>query len=179
VVSKLTRALFVLIVTPCTAVAWGPDGHKITATIATANLTPQAQAGVRALLGGQTLADVSTWADEIKSNPKYRWADRLHYANVELGSKAFTLSRDCQGDKCVVAAILKYAHVLREPKADRAAKAEALRFLTHFVADVHQPLHVSHAHDKGGNDVKVFFFNQNTDLHKVWDSLLIRRAKKP
>ncbi len=66
-----------------------------------------------------------------------------------------------------MAAILKYAGVLRDPTADRAAKAEALRFLAHFVADVHQPLHVSHAHDKGGNDVKVFFFNQNTDLHKV------------
>jgi len=94
VVSKLTRALFVLIVTPCTAVAWGPDGHKITATIATANLTPKVQAQIRDLLGDQTLADVSTWADEIKSDPTYRWADRLHYANVEPGSKEFALSRE-------------------------------------------------------------------------------------
>lgn len=168
-----------LLAVPLPVLAWGPDGHKIVAQIATGHLTPQSQAAVRSLLGNQTLMVASTWADEIRNDSRYRWSAPLHYANVVPGSKAFDLRRDCPKGNCVVGAITKYAAVLRDPNATPDQKQEALKFLVHFVADVHQPLHVSHAHDKGGNDVKVEFFYNRTDLHKLWDDLLIRRAKKP
>jgi hypothetical protein len=76
-------------------------------------------------------------------------------------------------------AIHRFIFVLRDPSADRVKKAEALKFLVHFVGDIHQPLHVSYARDKGGNDIKVDFLHDRTDLHTVWDSLLLRHAKQP
>jgi hypothetical protein len=131
------------------------------------------------LLDGKSLADVSTWADEIKSDSAYRWASPLHYANVAPEADSFDLARDCPANGCVVSAILKYTKVLQDGQASTADKTEALKFLVHFVGDVHQPLHVARAHDKGGNDLKVEFFNNRTNLHGVWDSELIRRTKKP
>jgi hypothetical protein len=123
--------------------------------------------------------DVSVWADQILKNPRYHWSAPLHYTNVIPGSKAFDLKRDCPKDNCVVGAISKYAAILRDPNAKSNQKQEALKFLVHFVADVHQPLHVSHAHDKGGNDITVEFFYDKTNLHKLWDELLIRHVQKP
>ncbi|MCH7813784.1 MAG: S1/P1 nuclease [Planctomycetes bacterium] len=173
---KTAFFLAVLVATPC--FGWGRDGHKITGTIATHYLTPEAKVGVTALLGDQSLAEVSTWADEIRSNPAYRWASPLHYSNVKPGEAEFDLSRDCPERGCVVSAIIKYAKVLRSKDASHAEKAEALKFLVHFVGDIHQPLHVSHAKDKGGNDIKVEFFHDRTNLHRLWDSGLIRRPNR-
>lgn len=82
----LAPALVLVLTIPC--LGWGRDGHKVVAEIATARLTPEAQAEIRALLGDRSLIDVCTWADEIKSDPAFRWASPLHYANVEPGSGA-------------------------------------------------------------------------------------------
>ena len=172
-----TLMLCLLVASPC--LGWGPEGHRIASSIATHHLTPEAQAAVTQLLGGQSLADVSTWADEIRSDSSYRWASPLHYSNVEPGADAFDLQRDCPEQGCVVSAIIKYTDVLRSQDASREARTEALKFLVHFVQDVHQPLHVSRARDRGGNDIKVEFFHDRTNLHRVWDSGLIRRTKKP
>jgi hypothetical protein len=125
------------------ALAWGPEGHKIAATIATANLTPQAQAGVKQLLSNQTPMDVSTWADEIKSDHRYDWAKPLHCADMLPEATIFDPKRDVPKEGCVVTAIPKYAAILRDDKATPSQRAEALKLLVHFVADVHQPLHVT------------------------------------
>ena len=128
------------------------------------------------LLGNESLADVSTWPDEIRRERKHTapW----HYANPAPGSDGFNLERDCPKEGCVVSAIIKYSHVLRDKKASRQEKIEALKFVVHFVGDVHQPLHLGRARDKGGNDIKVTFFENNTNLHSLWDSGMIRRTKK-
>ena len=176
--SRGTVAL-TLLVLPIPCFGWGEDGHRIVATLAAAWLTPQAKTAVDELLEGKSLADVSTWADEIKSDSAYRWASSLHYANVAPEADSFDLARDCPANGCVVSAIFKYTQVLQDGQAGTADKTEALEFLVHFVGDVHQPLHVARAHDKGGNDIKVEFFNNRTNLHGVWDSELIRRTKRP
>ncbi len=173
----ISALVCILAASPC--FGWGRDGHKIAGTIAEQHLTPEAKAAVARLLGKKSLADVSTWADEIRSNSAYRWANPLHYSNVKPGAPGFDLKRDCPPQGCVVSAIIKYAGVLRSKDTSAAKKAEALKFLVHFVQDVHQPLHVSRARDKGGNDIKVAFFKNRTNLHRVWDSGLIRRMKKP
>ena len=77
-----------------------------------------------------------------------------------------------------MSAIIKYSHILRDKTAKRSEKVEALKFLVHFVGDIHQPLHIGLARDKGGNDIKVEFFGNRTNLHKLWDSGLIRQTKK-
>ena len=102
----------------------------------------------------------------------------MHYANPAPGSDGFNLERDCPEQGCVVSAIIKYSHVLRDKNASREDKIEALKFVVHFVGDVHQPLHLSRAHDEGGNDIKITFLENNTNLHSLWDSGMIRRTKK-
>ncbi len=174
---RIVPVLVLLFAAPC--FGWGRDGHKIISEIATHRLTPEAKVEVRALLGDQSLVDVCTWADEIRSDPAYRWASPLHYANVEPGDDSFDLERHCPEHGCVVSAIIKYTEVLGDREASSADRTEALKFLVHFVEDIHQPMHVSHARDRGGNDIKVEFFHDRTNLHRVWDSALIRHTKKP
>ncbi len=163
------------------AYGWGDEGHEIIATIAWEYLTPEARATVEGLLKDdpdKTLADASTWADRIRRKPGYGWVAPLHYVNVADGAAAFDMKRDSPDGKCVVAAIDRFTLVLRDPKAPPEKRREALKLVTHFVGDVHQPLHVSRAHDKGGNDIKVEFFGNRTNLHSVWDGQILRHAKK-
>ena len=86
------------------------------------------------MLGDESLADVSTWPDEIRRERKHTapW----HYANVEPDSDRFNLERDCPDEGCVVSAIIKYSHVLRDESASREERIEALKFVVHFVGDV-------------------------------------------
>lgn len=175
-----TRIALLLAMTlaPSICRAWGPEGHRIVGEIASRYLDPKTKDGVHALLGDYSLAEVATWADEIKSDHRYDWAKPLHYVNIPPDATEFKLERDCPPGGCVVSAIAKYAAVLRDDGATAAEKTEALKFLIHFVGDVHNPLHVGYAKDKGGNDVKVEFFFDRTRLHVVWDELLIRHTKK-
>ncbi len=170
-----TIALCAILI-PSVCFAWGRDGHRITGFIAAKYLTPQAAAAVKDLLGEQTLADVSTWPDEIRR--ERRQTAPWHYANPAPDSDRFNLERDCPEEGCVVSAIIKFSHVLRDKTASRKDRIEALKFVVHFVGDVHQPLHLGYARDKGGNDIKVTFFENNTNLHSLWDSGMIRRTKK-
>ncbi len=172
----ITSITLVAILIPSACFAWGRDGHRIVGSIAAKYLTPQAAAAVKDLLGDESLADASTWADEIRR--KRKSTEPLHYADPAPGSDGFNLERDCPKEGCVVGAIIKYSHVLRDKTASRQERIEALKFVVHFVGDVHQPLHLGRARDKGGNDIKVTFFENRTNLHSLWDSGMIRRTKK-
>lgn len=149
------------------------------AEIAWSYLTPASRARATALLNGQTLPDVSDWADTVRGDPAYAGTAPLHYANVPPGCSEFDLHRDCPEEGCVVSAIRRFAEDLRDPTGDRARRRDALRFLVHFVADVHQPLHVAHAADRGGNDIRVEFFGSPMNLHEVWDSAILQYAGHP
>lgn len=162
-----------LIAHPC--FGWGAEGHRIIGAIAWHFLTDEAKKAIDDLLGGQTLAEAGCWADEIRSNPTYDWAKPLHYINVSRDTEVVRMQRDCSDGKCVLGAIDLYAKVLRSPNASRETKIEALKFLVHFVEDVHQPLHVSYADDRGGNSVDVEWFGKKTNLHSVWDNNLIEQ----
>lgn len=177
--SRIVTSLLVFTAAASPGFGWGRDGHRIAGQIASHYLTDDARTAINDLLDDQSLADVSTWADEIKSDPSYDWARPLHYANVKPGADSFDLKRDCPEEGCVVRAVLTYAKQLHDPALDRTKRATALKFLVHFVQDLHQPLHVSRARDRGGNDIKVEFFHDRTNLHRVWDSGLLRRTKKP
>lgn len=158
--------------------AWGGDGHRIVGEIAYRHLTPSAKNGVDDFLDGGSLAQACTWADRIRHDPAYRWARPLHYVNIDPDATAFDMNRDCAPRGCVVSAIQKYGDILSDSAALRTARIEALKFLAHFVGDIHQPLHVGRARDRGGNDIRVSFFHNMTNLHRLWDSGMIRRAHK-
>ncbi len=180
--SKLWLALLVVgVVQSPRALGWDENGHQIVAAIAWEDLTPEARKTVEDLLkedADQSLTAASTWADRIKSDPGYNWADSLHYVNLAEGADAYDPQRDCASGDCVVAAIDRFTLVMRDPNAPLEKRREALKFVVHFVGDVHQPMHASRAADRGGNSIKVTFFDAHTDLHTLWDKQLFRHAQK-
>lgn len=138
---------------------------------------PAARTRARALLGGRTLADIATWADDVrKAHPE---TARWHFVDIPVEARSYRPSRDCvrrrTGD-CAIAAIARERAVLADTAAPRARRAEALRFVVHLVADLHQPLHCADDHDHGGNDVAVTLLGEPTNLHAVWDSGLLAAA---
>jgi len=155
--------------------SWGVTGHRTVGKIAEDHLTPKALAGVRDLLGDQTLADVSTWADEVRGKPEYRQTGPWHYINLPLGLSydAFKNRVENMLEPTVYSAIVKQLELLTDSTVPRDRKVEALKFLVHFVGDLHQPMHVSREEDKGGNTIQLNFDGQGTNLHAVWDSKLI------
>jgi nuclease S1 len=154
-----------------TGARWWDLGHRIVARLAETRLTPHTREAVRDILDGQSLADASVWADNIR---QYRHdADKLHYVNIPLADTRYVPERHCPGGQCIIAAIEQERHLLADPAASREERAEALRFLIHFMGDMHQPLHVGDDGDRGGNQRAVIFLGHPTDLHKVWDGEMI------
>lgn len=180
---RLALAGLVLLLCLCPAEArWGEDGHRIVGQIAYANLEPAARAEVDRLLALEStnLPDACYWADAVaRKRPEYRFANRLHYANVPRGVKTYDAERDRPPGGDVVSAIPRYAAVLADRTRPDAERLEALRFLGHFVGDLHQPLHVGYADDKGGNDTRVLFYGETWNLHAVWDTGILARCGEP
>ncbi|OCX54342.1 hypothetical protein BEL04_08780 [Mucilaginibacter sp. PPCGB 2223] len=161
-------------------VSWGGVGHKTVATIAENHLNTEAKISIKALLGDQSIADIASWADEVRNTPEYKSTGPLHYVDLPLGYTydQFAAEVKKQGSGNVYGAILKYETELQSDTTRNEEKAIALKFLVHFIGDCHQPMHVSRAEDKGGNDIKVQFNGRNTNLHSLWDSGLISREGK-
>jgi hypothetical protein len=152
---------------------WWDTGHRIVARIAEERLTPHTRDAVRDILAGQSLPDASVWADNIR---QYRHdADKLHYVNIPLRATAYVPGRDCPAGRCIIAAIERDRGILASPASPPAERAEALRFLIHFMGDLHQPLHVADNGDRGGNQRAVYLLGHSTNLHRVWDGELIER----
>ena len=165
--------------------AWGREGHKLTALVAEAYLTPEAKAQVKELLGKQTLGDVASWPDEIKSaQPETApW----HYVDIPKSAAAFDRDRDCPVSKmdpkspwrdCATDRILYFEGRLGDDSLSPAERAIALKWIVHLIGDVHQPLHAI-GDDRGGNGISVSFLGSKQcgsytcNLHGVWDESLI------
>lgn len=176
--NALSRRLLVLLLcAPTLAHAWGSLGHRLVAELAEPRLVPAAREQVRRLLatsGDTHLADVANWADGLRDDPELRKRTaRLHYVNFDSSACRYEASRICANGDCVVGAIERYAAILGDPRRGDAERAEALRFVVHFVADAHQPLHAGYRRDKGGNDYQVQLDGKGTNLHAVWDSRVL------
>ena len=159
---------------PAPALAWGKTGHRVIGAIAQRHLSLQAAAGVKRILGVETLAEASTWPDFMRSDPSEFWqhqASPWHYVTVPQGKTYAEVGAPPEGD--AVTALTRFSATVRDPRATLADKQLALRFITHLVGDLHQPLHAGNGTDKGGNDVSVTFAGKPTNLHAVWDSGLV------
>lgn len=153
--------------------AWGPDGHRIAAQIAQHRLHGSVQRYIQGEFNIKRLAAIANWADWIKSK---RPATRpWHYTNLPAGETVFDPRRDCPTGDCVTAKIPHFAAILADRDAPSGARREALMFLVHFVADVHQPMHLGNPGDRGGNRIAVQWQGKETNLHAVWDHHLISR----
>lgn len=171
-----TFALFALTFASLpSAHAWGADGHRLIAQLAEAQLTSPARAEVDRLLSqeaGATLTSVATWADEIRRPG----TAPLHYVNLPEGDCVYSRKRDCPDGRCLVEAIRAQLTILKSSAPD-TERLTALKWVTHLVGDVHQPLHAGLAVDKGGNLHQVQAFGRGSNLHAVWDKDLIRHRE--
>ncbi|SMO52239.1 S1/P1 nuclease [Solitalea koreensis] len=172
--------LFTLILQPVITFAWGPTGHRIVAEIASRHLTKKAQKAVQKILGKESLAMCSNWADFIKSDPSYKYASVWHYFDLPENISTFEQARSIMRNDATANAysvINKMIADLKNPNLSKDKKVFAMRFLVHLIADVHQPMHCGHADDEGGNKIKVKWFGKSTNLHSVWDSDLVEFQK--
>ena len=154
------------------ALPWGSDGHRLIADYAGARLSPPARAEIVRLLAlesGATLATISTWPDEMRSPTTAPW----HYINFPRdGGCHYDAATMCVSGSCVVSAIERQVAVLAS-KASDEERLKTLKYVVHFVGDVHQPLHAGYADDRGGNSYQVQAVGRGTNLHALWDSGLI------
>ena len=172
---RMATGVVLLLLVSSPVHAWGPNGHRAVGRIAMHHLSEEAARAVECLIGPEGLDQVSTWPDEIRSDPNWKKAEPWHFISIDDAETLETTARNPDGD--VLEAMERFTAVLRDPQANRQAKQEALKFLVHFVGDVHQPLHAGRRADRGGNGVEVTWFGEKTNLHAVWDTHLVENEK--
>ncbi|GAC1371180.1 MAG: S1/P1 nuclease [Hymenobacter sp.] len=161
--------------------AWGVVGHRAVARIAENHLSTPARREVARLLGHETLPLVSTWPDELRADPQFSSTAPWHYVNVATGLDFAAFASQLKatvvpapaGPANAYAALLQVRHDLKDPQKTAEEKLVALKFLVHLVGDVHQPLHVGHADDRGGNGIPVSWRGHDANLHSIWDTDLV------
>ncbi len=163
--------LIILFLFNLSAMAWGPTGHRVTGYIAEKYLTKKAKKAIRQILGGQSLAMVSTWMDEVRSDSAYDYMADWHWVTIPDGQTYEQAEKNPKGD--VIMTLERIIAELKSKKLAPAEEAERIKILVHLVGDIHQPLHVGRGDDRGGNDVRVMWFRSDSNLHRVWDSDMI------
>ena len=151
---------------------WGQIGHRVVGEVAEQYLTVRAQKAIDDLLDGASLASVSTFADEIKSDPKYRSLSSWHYVNLPLGMTYAASKKNSKGD--VVMAINICIDKIKDQRESKKEKSFYLKLLVHFIGDLHQPMHLGRKKDRGGNNIRLKWLGKSTNLHRLWDSNLIK-----
>ncbi len=172
------RILFIclLLAFSTSTFALGQTGHRITGAIAERHINQHTKSAIEKILGSDTLTEVTNYADEMRTDPSDFWqhqARHYHYVTVPKGKKYSDEGVPKQGD--AVFALDKYSKVILNPKSIKSEKQLALKFIVHIIGDLHQPLHVGSGEDRGGNNVKLKFFRKDTNLHRIWDTGLIKQ----
>jgi hypothetical protein len=179
---KILSASLLLLLATDTG-AWGPEGHRIVGQAAFGLLDAAARAEVLAIFdlppGADPDAALDTacnWPDSIREEPGWRWSAPLHYVNVSRLGGGYQRERDCPDGRCVTEGILEYASRLGYGGSANSAdeRYQALAFVCHLVADLHQPLHAGFRDDRGGNNVQVEYRGEEMNLHRFWDAGVVR-----
>lgn len=156
--------------------AWGPEGHEIVAEIAQSRLSVHALVVLNKEFSITRLSDVANWADRIKG--KRKETRPWHYTNIPEGESQYKKERDCPDGACVTEKIKEFESRIPDKARSRRERQEAVMFLIHFIADVHQPLHLGNPGDRGGNNISIEVPGEKTNLHAVWDHGLIDRGDR-
>jgi hypothetical protein len=186
-----TLLILLLCLMPAPALAWGDYAHRLTASIAWAQLTPDARAEVRRLLRSEakletpecrlaSIEDASVWPDCVRARYRERFAFSApwHYQNISV-CEAFDINANCWNGDCVTAQIPRQQAILADRSRPAHERLQAFSFLVHLTGDMHQPLHMGDKADRGGNDVRAAFGFKSPDamnLHWIWDGDLAERA---
>lgn len=172
---KLILSLLFLTIFLPTSYSWGTTGHRVVGLIAEQHLSKKTLKKVKAVLGSETLAEVSTFMDFIKSDREYRHMNPWHYCTIPDGKTYEEAGTPEEGD--VIVTIERLIEELKSKNFTDYHEAFALKMLVHLIGDIHQPLHVGNGEDRGGNDVKLEYFYRSSNLHRVWDSGIIDEQK--
>ncbi|MEQ9443326.1 MAG: S1/P1 nuclease [Cyclobacteriaceae bacterium] len=168
----ITGLLFLsLLAISQTCFGWGQIGHRAIGQIAQWHLNPLAAAKITRILGPVDLAMASTWMDEIRSDPAYDYTYTWHWVTIPTGQTFDPEIQEASGN-----AYETVQHIVAALKTDTLSQPQAqeyLKMLVHLVGDLHQPLHVGNGEDRGGNDVRVVWMGDSSNLHRVWDSSII------
>lgn len=164
---------------PAAAWAFGRTGHQQICQLAYQQANAATQQQIDALLQfkpGQTFAKGCVWPDEARNEPAFSYSKPHHFINVKRDARKVE-NKDCASVGCLLSAIRHHSAVLKttQNSENSVEKLQSLLFLSHFVGDLHQPLHVSYADDLGGNKTAVYFLKEPSNLHGVWDSGLLRQ----
>lgn len=165
--------------------AWGQKGHDTTCAIAQQHLSPTAQHRIADVLDGKSILYWSNWLDNAVHHPEFEYAKTWHYKNIDADQEYDAVPDFPQGD--VVSELQHLYDKLKTLEAERpwaeaeadslkAEEALALKMFVHLMGDLHQPMHMGHATDLGGNRVNVKFFGRDANLHSVWDTNLVESA---
>lgn len=156
------------------AFAWGQKGHDTVANIAERHFTAATADSVAAILDGMSPVYWANWLDNASHTPEYYYTKTWHYKNIDAGQDYDSVPRAEKGD--VVSALREQIAILADSVSTKSQKALALKIVIHLVGDLHQPMHMGHKSDLGGNKVQVRFFDRGTNLHSVWDTNLPNTA---
>jgi hypothetical protein len=158
------------------ALGWDETGHASVGVLAVELVSPstrEALAGFLDSMEPERIASACNWPDRVREAGMADWSRPLHYVNPDPNAEFYRRSRDCPDGECLPEAVRHYAAQVGDGTLSNNERKEAFAFLCHFVGDLHQPLHVGYAADRGGNDLTVFWNGQAIDLHHFWDREVI------
>lgn len=150
---------------------WGATGHRTVGEIAQEHLKKSTEKKINKLLKGESLALVSTFGDDIKSDKRFKHLDPWHYINMPFEVKYEDSEKNPEGD--IYKAINTCIEILNNKNSSEDDQIFHLKMLVHLMGDIHQPMHVGRVEDKGGNTIQLQWFKRGTNLHRVWDSDMI------
>ncbi len=176
---KKTALICLLFYIPFQSMAWSLTGHRVVGEVADSYISKKTRKEIEKILGTESLAMAGNWADFIKSDPAYAYLSNWHYANFpdHLDYAAFKNSLAQDTSVNVYTKINFLAAELKNKDLAADKKTIYLRLLIHLVGDIHQPMHLARKDDNGGNGIKVLWFNQPTNLHRLWDDQLIENQQ--
>lgn len=164
-------AFLLSIFIPEKSFSWGQTGHRVVGQIAYNHMTKKARKNVQKILGNESLAMASFWMDNIKSDKNYDYQYYWHFATIPDNQTYEQAGTPEEGD--VIIMLQTLIAELKTKQFTYEGELYAIRCVTHLIGDIHQPLHVGTGEDKGGNDVKLKYMYESSNLHRVWDSGII------
>lgn len=168
---KFLSILFIIVFCSSQSFAWGKIGHRVVGEIASVYISKKAKKHLDKILSGHSMAEVSNWMDDIKSDEHYDYATTWHWVTIPDGQTYETSEINPKGD--IITTINRLILELKDGGLTFEEEAQHLKMLIHLVGDIHQPLHIGNGNDLGGNKVEVKWFWNKSNLHRVWDSEMI------
>ena len=161
-----------LIVAEC--FAWGQVGHDTTCAIAEKHLSRKAKKKIKKILKGKSIVYWANWLDYISHTPEYEYMKTWHYKNINADQTYEEVPPAENGD--IITALNEQVSKLKSGKLSEEEEAFALKIVIHLLGDLHQPMHLGRKTDYGGNLITVISFEQEKNLHTVWDEDVVYYA---